>query len=558
MKKQKKKKWMSILLAVSLFCSLGILPVQAAATKQGGGFIRVQGDQLVDEQGFPFHIRGIAFGNGVWANPSQPFRTHHTEESYRDLAELGFNTIRFYLNYGLFEDDSAPYLYKQSGWDWLDENIEYARKYGLRLILNMHVPQGGYQSSGEGMALWTDPENQNRLTALWAEIARRYQDEPVVLGFGLVNEPVVPKLDTFEKTLAQWSGLAQRITDAIRKTGSEQIIFVERLCAQKDLETGESDWSQQENLGFFLLDDDNTVYEFHNYDPYYFTHQDLPGSDTEGRTAVYPDLSRLQALNQRWVTATFGTPADPAATGWQEYIGEKFLVDDPEIIIANATLQAANMGVSGKAYIDEVRVWEYDENGEFLREIAVNSFDQKQEPSFWSSDGSGYAAYTEQGYQGGAVMAAGTTGDGNISCTDIFRVVQGHSYQVRAWIKTENLASDASVRPRVDFSSADSVEIFDRKAMLFGLAEFLSFGKQHHVPMYLGEFGADTRAFLEDRGGERWVADMLDLCIQNQIHFNYHTYHEEWFGLYQNSTSLLPDERNDLLWTCFQEKLQTQ
>lgn len=48
----------------------------------------------------------------------------------------------------------------------------------------MHYPQGGYQSQGNGMALWTDPENQRRLVKLWGEIARRYADEPAIQGYG--------------------------------------------------------------------------------------------------------------------------------------------------------------------------------------------------------------------------------------------------------------------------------------------------------------------------------------------------------------------------------------
>jgi len=53
-------------------------------------------------------------------------------------------------NYVTFEDDAAPNVYKQAGWDWLDLNVQWAKAHGIHLIFNMHVPQGGFQSNGAG------------------------------------------------------------------------------------------------------------------------------------------------------------------------------------------------------------------------------------------------------------------------------------------------------------------------------------------------------------------------------------------------------------------------
>ena len=135
------------------------------------GFIHADGKQLVDEDGKPYTIKGMAFGNEVWSNPSAEPTRHHDAESYQELAEMGFDSVRFYLNYGLFESDSNPYTYREEGFAWLDKNIAWAKAAGIRLVLNMHYPQGGYQSQGDGTALWTEPENQKRLCALWTEIA---------------------------------------------------------------------------------------------------------------------------------------------------------------------------------------------------------------------------------------------------------------------------------------------------------------------------------------------------------------------------------------------------
>ena len=219
------------------------------------GFIRADNNLLKDGDGNIILLKGMAFGNNVWANPSTPPKTHHTEESYKELSELGFTSVRFYLNYGLFESDDAPYKYKNEGWEWLDWNIETAKKYDIRLVLNMHYPQGGFQSNGTGTKLWTNEENKKRLMALWTETAKKYKSEPAIAAFDLLNEPVVPEKSSIEETFAQWHDLAQDTAYSIRTVNTNHMLMIERLNAYKNLETGVSNWNNNLNgsMNFFLI-----------------------------------------------------------------------------------------------------------------------------------------------------------------------------------------------------------------------------------------------------------------------------------------------------------------
>ena len=113
-------------------------------------------DQVLDPGGQPVVLRGVAFGNQVWQDMAVPV-LHHSEVDYQRLVEMGMNSARFYLHYATFEDDANPGSYKAEGWQWLDTNIAWAKKHGIYLVLNMHVPPGGYQSQGKGTALWDDP-----------------------------------------------------------------------------------------------------------------------------------------------------------------------------------------------------------------------------------------------------------------------------------------------------------------------------------------------------------------------------------------------------------------
>jgi hypothetical protein len=170
-------------------------PTAAGATDDpvvGRGILRRAGETIIDGSGQPVRLRGVAFGNQVWGGRALPI-THHGEVDYGRVRAMGMNAIRFYMYYGTFEDDRAPFAYKAAGWQWLDTNIAWARRHGVYLILNMHVPPGGFQSNGEGRALWETPANQDRLVALWRAIATHTAKEPMIAGYDLLNEPGVTK-----------------------------------------------------------------------------------------------------------------------------------------------------------------------------------------------------------------------------------------------------------------------------------------------------------------------------------------------------------------------------
>lgn len=525
------------------------------------GFVRAKGSILVDGsgEGTEYLMKGMAFGNNVWNNPANPIANHHTEESYRELSELGFNTIRFYLNYGLFEADSNPYQYKQSGWDWLDKNIAMAKKYNIRLVLNMHYPQGGYQSLANGMELWTNKENQKRLCALWTAIAQRYKDEIAIAAFDLVNEPVVPELATPEESLSQWANLAQEITDSIRTVDNNHLIIVERLNTTKNLTTGEQDWTSNENLNFFLIDDDNVAYEFHDYDPFAFTHQNGSWTSQAGLFANYPDENMVMPSGTLiWENTTFANPPlNHAQTDWQELIGQKYKITNPKYKVGVVTMQCQNLGVNGKAWFDDVIVKEYDENGNFVRDIYDLKFDNGKNLSLWSQNSVGSMSFDPaNGHNAkGSAMATGTTSDANIGYNGYFEIKQGYSYEISGFAKCENVNTDAVIKLRIDFWDCDKINKANKAYLEDSVKQFLTFGEKHNVPMYLGEFGVIYDGFQNNRGGEIWVADMLDICKQYKINFNYHTYHESAFGLYLNDSTHLPDNLNRLLWDTFKNNL---
>lgn len=535
-----------------------LIKLQRLVNESGSyaGFITADGRILRDENGNQYIIKGMAFGNKVWDNPVEPpVNKHHTEESYAELSDLGFNSVRFYLNYGLFEDDASPYEYKESGFEWLDQNIEWAEKYGIRLLLNMHYPQGGYQSQGNGDELWTDSENQDRLIALWKEIASHYSNNPSILGYGIVNEPVVSVKN--EDPLEKWQELAQNITDSIRAVDDNHLIFVERMCAAEDAATGNLQWINfNDDNNFVKINGNDIVYEFHYYDYHPFTHQGFDWAGTQGYDLTYPDESiAISTSGSTWEAATFdGDSADLKSEEWQYLESSLMTITEDNHKLLNLVFQAQNLGANGAAYADNLKIDEYDENGSFVKTVYSDDFKNGNIFSFWSENNSGIGVRTNTGYDDNASLyIRGTTSDASFGRNNLL-AVKGHSYKASGYFKVENADSNAVVRPRVDVWSADEVCAFNKGFLEKSILNNIEFSIKNNVPIYCGEFGAGVNCFKNDRGGDRWVSDVIDVFIENDISFNYHTYHETGFGLYMDWLDL-PTTLNEVLYELFKVKL---
>ena len=511
--------------------------------KPGGPskFIRTDGTLLRTPDGKRLLLRGISFGNHVWSNPSSSERfTHHGPDDYARVKKLGFNSIRFYMNYQLFEDDAKPYVYKQSGFDWLDKNIAAARSAGIYLVLNMHVPQGGFQSNGAGDALWTNGENRARLAALWKEIARRYHDEEIIIGYGLVNEPVPTA------SCEQWRSLAQDLTDAIRSVDATHILFIERV---NWLKFTASD-ADRENLYFPDIRDPapktNIVYEYHMYNPMEFTHQNAGWiAWLRGKFSVYPDPARISTEGEKWVWFSDGNPeAGNGSFGWKNLDGIRVTADKPDYKIGKPVIQAQGIGRNGRLWVDDLIVEEFNPDGKKVRTL-TSSVDGTGGWYFWSRNNSGSydsATGVEGASDGKCLMINGTTDDAVISCDSLKFIIDGkNTYRVSGRVKGENIASGAVVRFRIDYLNCDFTYSWNKAGLKRAVDQYVRFAAAKKVPVYLGEFGVYRDAFVENRGGERWLSDVLDVLTAGNVNYNYHTYHEWGFGIYMNDDKALPD-----------------
>ena len=255
-----------------------------AFTSQGNAqFVHTDHKQIVDGAGKPILLRATNLGNWlvpegymwlfqdgpqspgeiralVWellgpegsASFWQTYRENYvTREDIALLHRAGFNAIRVPLHYSLFESDDAE------GFKLLDRLIDWSRAEGLYVILDLHAAPGGQTGTNIDDSagypwLYQSPQEQQRLCAIWRRLAAHYRDDPVVLGYDLLNEPIphFPELLPLNPSLEP---LYKNLSTEIRKVDAHHILFL-----------GGAQWDGNFSV-FGKPFDANVVYTFHKY-----------------------------------------------------------------------------------------------------------------------------------------------------------------------------------------------------------------------------------------------------------------------------------------------------
>jgi endoglucanase len=203
----------------------------------------------------PSEIRALVLellGPEVSAAFWQKYREHYvTREDIALLHRAGFNAIRVPLHYSLFESEDAE------GFKLLDRLIGWSRAESLYVILDLHAAPGGQTGTNIDDSagypwLYQSPLEQEDLIAIWRRLATHYRDDPAVLGYDLLNEPIphYPKLAYLNPSLEP---LYKKLTGEIRKVDAHHILFL-----------GGAQWDSNFSV-FGKPFDANTAYTFHKY-----------------------------------------------------------------------------------------------------------------------------------------------------------------------------------------------------------------------------------------------------------------------------------------------------
>ncbi|MDD3509425.1 MAG: glycoside hydrolase family 5 protein [Parabacteroides sp.] len=281
-----------VLFLFLLFAVLCTIQASSLKSKNNGKpFLKVKGQDIVTPNGESFLIQGINLGN--WLNPEgymflfkdvssyrlidQAFRemvgpdftdqfwktfkdNYITREDIAYIKQTGMNSIRLPFHYKLFTDEDYMGLKSnQDGFARVDSIIKWCKAEGLYVILDMHDAPGG--QTGDNIDdsygypwLFESETSKQLFSEIWKKIADRYKNEPTVLGYDLLNEPIATYFTNKEEINKLLVPVYKRGVEAIRSVDPNHIILL-----------GGAQW----NSNFSMFDekaiDSNMLYTCHRY-----------------------------------------------------------------------------------------------------------------------------------------------------------------------------------------------------------------------------------------------------------------------------------------------------
>lgn len=218
--------------------------------------LHTDGRWFKDKQGRVVILRGVNVAGNSKIPPFIPF----TDASLLDpLKEWGMNVIRLVLIWEAIEPE--PGKYNEKYINAMKALVRAAGERGIYVILDMHQDMfsryvnGG---CGDGSPSWAidpaisqdEPANderclywikglndekvlkafdsfyanvngvRDRYIAMWTHIARRFRDEPAVIGYDLFNEPIGDEVSRI-------APLYEDVGAALRKANPGGILFIE-------------------------------------------------------------------------------------------------------------------------------------------------------------------------------------------------------------------------------------------------------------------------------------------------------------------------------------------
>lgn len=196
-----------------------------------------------------------------------------SEADLEYLASIGCRVIRVSFANAPLLSLTGAYESDKTSFEKLDHIIEVAKKNHLAVVIDPHTVPGfknRYTTSPHDV-FWSSDAFQNRLKSLWVQIAQRYQnDNEVVLGFDLLNEPVAP-VPSADNNYFDWNKLVESLVKEIRANNKTAYIVIEPARQPNALGGYDNFFSALSRLK--LPHADRIVVSPHMYSPLELTHE---------------------------------------------------------------------------------------------------------------------------------------------------------------------------------------------------------------------------------------------------------------------------------------------
>lgn len=187
-------------------------------------------------------------------NTKERYDTFITENDIKTIKEWGLDHVRVPVDYMLVETEEGEY--KEDGFAYIQTAIDWCKKYGLNMILDLHKTCG-YSFDAAKNCFFETPALHERFYKLWEQFATRFAKNEDMLCFELLNEV------TSQEYGKLWNSMSKTCISRIRAIAPTIRILVgsywnNSVTSVKDLDPPY---------------DENIIYNFHCYEPLLFTHQ---------------------------------------------------------------------------------------------------------------------------------------------------------------------------------------------------------------------------------------------------------------------------------------------
>ena len=192
-----------------------------------------------------------------------------TEADYDEMKAWNTNLIRFHLQWDSRADTASREQYLEwldSALPKLDQALLWCKARGMKVVVNLHTPPGGFKSADYPSLhrLFAEQWALNTFYESWQKITQRYAKNETIWGFDILNEPAIRSPST---AIRSWESIAQATATLIHAIDPERKIIVEPLYGDQARM-----WSIR-NLSFPHL-----IVSIHYYYPLRFHHQGIYGN----------------------------------------------------------------------------------------------------------------------------------------------------------------------------------------------------------------------------------------------------------------------------------------
>jgi aryl-phospho-beta-D-glucosidase BglC (GH1 family) len=177
-----------------------------------------------------------------------------------NIKNLGMNVVRVPIYWEVLMNTDGSMKPDSQAFRELDWVVAQSAQRGIYVILDLHGTPGGdcpWQSCGitNSNQLWSNGTYQNWTVQIWQRLSTRYKSNTTVVGYDLLNEPLLTSGATDSSAQVQQKfDFYNRLYQAVRAIDTNHVVIVEAFFG----------WGQAlppSNYGW-----SNVMYQIHPYD----------------------------------------------------------------------------------------------------------------------------------------------------------------------------------------------------------------------------------------------------------------------------------------------------